>query len=156
MKKCSNCKKELNDECFGKSKKLLSGLRSRCKRCDTEIAKEIYRRKSRGLPLISETKVNIHPGKLGSKEYVRSAALKQNYNITKDDYDKLYNKQKGRCEICKTHQSDLNKTLSVDHNHSNNKIRGLLCQNCNSVLGLCKEDVDILLNTIDYIHKYNS
>lgn len=31
------------------------------------------------------------------------------------------------------------------------KVRGLLCSNCNTLLGLCKENIEILNNAITYI-----
>jgi Recombination endonuclease VII len=42
---------------------------------------------------------------------------------------------------------------NVDHCHTTGKIRGLLCGNCNSALGLIKENIPSMENMIAYIKK---
>lgn len=64
-----------------------------------------------------------------------SAELKYKYGITKEDYNKLFKEQNGKCAICGKHQIDLNVRLCVDHNHLTGAIRGLLCMKCNYSLG---------------------
>jgi hypothetical protein len=70
-----------------------------------------------------------------------------------DDFDELFSEQKGRCANCKTHQADLNKTLSVDHCHETGQVRGLLCQRCNAILGMAKDNIEILKNSIEYLER---
>ena len=65
----------------------------------------------------------------------KNVILKNVYGITLDDYYKMFNEQKGKCAICSKHQNKLIKKLSVDHCHKTNKVRGLLCKNCNVALG---------------------
>ena len=65
----------------------------------------------------------------------KNAILKYEYGITLDDYNKMFNEQKGKCSICQKHKNELNKKLYVDHDHKTNKVRGLLCKNCNVALG---------------------
>lgn len=76
------------------------------------------------------------------------ARRKAKYGITKEQYDALLTKQSGRCKIC---ESQLGCDLRVDHNHETGEIRGLLCPNCNSGLGLFKEDPQRLENAIAYL-----
>jgi hypothetical protein len=85
--------------------------------------------------------------KTKNKEYMKNYHLIKNYNITLDDYNKLFLKQEGKCKIC--HQSF--ESLIVDHNHKTNKVRGLLCDNCNCGIGFLKENTDILLEAIEYL-----
>ena len=73
--------------------------------------------------------------------------------FTYDDFNRLYIEQNGCCSICKKHQADLNKTLSVDHDHNTNEVRGLLCQRCNAILGMSLDDKTILENAIIYLEK---
>ena len=39
----------------------------------------------------------------------------------------------------------------VDHNHSTGKIRALLCSNCNTAIGLLKEDIPRVERLIEYL-----
>jgi hypothetical protein len=85
------------------------------------------------------------------KAHYKAYDLKRNYNITIEDYNKLFEKQQGKCAICGKHQNELKRKLAVDHNHITGEIRGLLCGNCNKILGFAYEDINILQNTIKYM-----
>jgi hypothetical protein len=87
----------------------------------------------------------IRPG------YLKNSALKHHYGITLDDYNRMFERQKGRCAICGKHQSKLEKSLVVDHDHDTNEVRGLLCHHCNLVLGHAKDDVRVLSNAAAYL-----
>jgi hypothetical protein len=68
--------------------------------------------------------------------------------LTLIEYNKLIEKQNGKCAIC----GKITK-LGVDHNHITGKIRGLLCPTCNSALGLFYDNKLILLNAIKYLEQ---
>ena len=42
----------------------------------------------------------------------------------------------------------------IDHCHKTGKIRGLLCDTCNRALGLFKDDIQMLKNSVAYLEKY--
>ena len=91
-----------------------------------------------------------------STEKGRLAVLRHRfskYGITPIEYDRLYQIQQGRCAICKTHQTELGRMLSVDHNHTTGKVRGLLCDLCNSILGHAKDSVEVLETCIEYLRE---
>ena len=46
----------------------------------------------------------------------------------------MFDAQDGRCAICMNKSVTIR--LAVDHSHSNNRVRGLLCRRCNRALGL--------------------
>lgn len=75
----------------------------------------------------------------------------RSFGINIQEYNKMLLAQNYSCKICLTHQSDLKKQLSVDHCHKTGKIRGLLCNLCNTGLGKFKDDVDIMINAINYL-----
>ena len=50
--------------------------------------------------------------------------------------------------------SNFKRNLHVDHNHATKKVRGLLCVNCNIIIGNSFEDKNILANAIEYLNKY--
>ena len=79
--------------------------------------------------------------------------LKKEYDMTVDDYNKLFEQQKGCCAICGRHQTDFDKRLSVDHNHTTAVIRGLLCVNCNSAIGFLRDDAILLKKALEYLEK---
>lgn len=41
--------------------------------------------------------------------------------------------------------------LSVDHCHQTNKVRGLLCSQCNLMLGLANDNIEKLLSAVSYL-----
>jgi len=82
--------------------------------------------------------------------------LKKYYGMTADEYEEMYDKQKGICSICgypETIQDKNGKArkLAVDHCHTTGKIRGLLCTNCNKGLGHFKDSIDILKKAVEYL-----
>lgn len=85
------------------------------------------------------------------KESQRNYALVRNYGITTEQYNDLFAKQEGRCRICHRHQSEFKRRLAVDHSHTTNQVRGLLCHHCNKALGHFFEDVSIMENAILYL-----
>jgi hypothetical protein len=43
--------------------------------------------------------------------------------------------------------------LYVDHDHSTGKVRGLLCQSCNTLLGTAKDNISLLYKSIKYLER---
>lgn len=78
----------------------------------------------------------------------RNSFLKQNYGITHEDYLEILKSQKGGCALCfrKPHKLPLH----IDHDHKTNKIRGLLCHQCNWYLGTIDADPTIVKRIIKY------
>jgi len=83
--------------------------------------------------------------------------LKEGYNMTPDDYYRMYENQNGVCKICSLPETKgrgaKNKRLAVDHNHKTGKVRGLLCGNCNTGIGLLKDDAKILALAVKYLEE---
>ncbi len=74
------------------------------------------------------------------------------YGITLKDYDAMLEKQNGKCKICGTKKLAKDQgRFCVDHDHITSKIRGLLCYNCNHMLGNAKDDIKILASAIQYL-----
>lgn len=77
--------------------------------------------------------------------------LKHNYGIGIEDFDCLSEMQKGLCGGCHAHQSQFKKRFSVDHDHKTNRIRGLLCSNCNTAIGLVYDNIETLRRLAVYL-----
>ena len=82
---------------------------------------------------------------------VRKSQLQRDYGITPEDYDEMYQAQGGCCIGCTKHQSELTKTLHVDHNHDTGKVRGLLCYHCNLLAGHAKDQPRTLQRIAEYL-----
>ena len=83
----------------------------------------------------------------------RKNTFKYDYNLTIEKYNEILQQQGSRCAICGIYQSQLDKNLSVDHNHETGKIRGLLCSKCNFAIGLFNDSKDLLHRAIGYLEK---
>jgi len=89
----------------------------------------------------------------------RNNTLKSLFGITLIQYNDILSKQNGVCAICGKKETAFDKkqkvlrNLSVDHNHTTGKIRGLLCGNCNLLLGKANDNKQILINAIEYLTK---
>lgn len=78
------------------------------------------------------------------------------YGLTTVDFFKMFKNQNGCCEICGNNFLINNTRICIDHDHINGKVRGLLCNNCNSGIGFLKDNLDYMLNAIEYIKKYST
>ncbi len=96
------------------------------------------------------------------KKYRKAADLKKNYGISLEKYNEMLVAQGALCFICKQPEtqvhpkSGLPYQLSVDHCHTTNKIRSLLCNNCNRTLGMVNDNVELLQKMIDYVNLHKS
>lgn len=82
-----------------------------------------------------------------SFEAYRNSRLFYKYGITLNQYNCLFNVQKGLCLICRSRK----KILCVDHDHKTGKVRGLLCDFCNKGLGYFKDDMRLILRSVEYL-----
>ena len=79
------------------------------------------------------------------------------YGLTLEQFEKMLADQNGVCAICKTGTASLlGNVLSIDHDHTTGKTRGLVCGNCNTVLGHCNDSIVILESAIIYLRKHAS
>ena len=62
-------------------------------------------------------------------------------------------KQDNKCAICGT--SDWGRpSPCIDHNHRTGKVRALLCNRCNRVLGLAEDSPELLSKMLEYLKEY--
>lgn len=87
--------------------------------------------------------------------YSRDKHFRRKYGISLEDYGRLLEGQGGRCKICGTDQpGGQYKVFHVDHSHETGAVRGLLCNNCNAMIGFAKEDPAIMQAAIAYLARY--
>lgn len=144
MKICSKCK--INKQ-FNEFYKYKEAYHSYCKVCHKQYSTS----RSNNWYKTSKGKVTNSKNQKNNKYY-----LKALYGMNLDEYNQLFILQNGRCDICGVHQDNLKKSLSVDHCHKTNKIRGLLCNTCNTGLGYFKDSEENLSQAIQYLKKVHN
>ena len=87
----------------------------------------------------------------------KNSKLKRAYGITFDEYEELLSKQDKKCAICGIDNNgkyrNTPRAFAVDHCHTTGKIRGLLCSDCNTGIGLLKDNINFLQSAIKYLNK---
>ena len=96
--------------------------------------------------------IDIKRAGLTTAQRARDMTLRKKYGISLADYTQMLTDQGGGCAICG--ELPAGKTLHVDHEHwGANRVRGLLCSRCNSMLAFACDTVDNLQAGIDYLLK---
>jgi hypothetical protein len=91
------------------------------------------------------------------RESSREGAWRRRYGITREIYNTMLKSQQGVCAICWTPDPGRNhEYFHVDHDHTTNKIRGLLCDLCNRGLGYFRDSSDILESATEYLYKHEN
>jgi Recombination endonuclease VII len=100
---------------------------------------------------------NEYNKKCYDPEKQRVRMLKSHYNLTDKEYKELYLLQQGVCAICGQAETAMDRTgnrvrrLATDHNHTTGKVRGLLCGECNQLVGRLEQDKERIKRMLEYI-----
>lgn len=130
-KKCPVCKEVKLFSHYHGDKLRRHGVYPRCKQCRTAKNKEKYWE---------------DPKRSKNKNLLRR------YGITLQQYEEMHSRQQGRCALCNRHETEVGKRrLAVDHCHRTNKIRALLCGECNMGLGKFHDSQETLKKAINYL-----
>lgn len=170
---CKECKILQPLDNFNKNSAYKHGREHRCRKCQCKVKfnreykgrKGTYKLKAIEYPdgtklcstcnikknknefsYTSRRKLKAWCKKCGNKQHQRYI-----FNLSKEEYLELYNKQNGVCKICKNRDND--RELAVDHCHTTNKIRGFLCGKCNKALGLVNDNTELLKEMIKYLEE---
>ena len=82
----------------------------------------------------------------------RERHLQKNYGMTSAQYDAAVLVQNGLCAICQT--APTKKKLVVDHCHATGKVRGLLCDACNTGIGYLGDSSTRVEGALWYLRRY--
>jgi hypothetical protein len=82
--------------------------------------------------------------------------LKKKFGLTPDEFMAMKDAQNGCCKICKELLTAGKGGSVVDHCHKTERIRGLLCNGCNSGIGWFKEAPERLIAAIAYLEDNNA
>ena len=87
--------------------------------------------------------------------------IKTKYGVSGLYVKNILISQNNRCGICPKLLSinrDGKREAHVDHNHAKERghgFRGILCSNCNTAIGLFKENINYLKSAIQYLELHN-
>ncbi|WP_437582725.1 endonuclease VII domain-containing protein [Paramicrobacterium sp. CJ85] len=71
------------------------------------------------------------------------------YGITEEHHAAMLSAQDGKCPIC-----DRSVPLVIDHCHRTGKVRALLCDRCNRLLGVADDDRTLLARAIEFLNQH--
>ncbi len=130
---CPNCKKKLSRALFGNAKNRHDGCTQYCKKCgNTKRARYVKAHPER-VKAAGQRYRTRHPEKFRGKD------LQSRYGITLDQYIAILVSQNNVCAICRQPETmtlrGRLKRLAVDHCHTTDRVRGLLCHKCNLAVG---------------------
>jgi hypothetical protein len=125
----------------------IGGVKHVVRRCERSTR---HIRLETGLDVSRVQSVRVCDGVEGvSRSYPCCILLAQRervYGITRRERDELVNRQGGTCAICKRRAP-----VYIDHCHKTNRVRSILCQQCNTAIGLFYEDVEIMQRAMEYV-----
>jgi len=153
MKKCSRCDTEKPTSEYHKDRRNSTGLYGWCKNCAKEKARE-YRANN-----IDKVRESQKQSKKNKPDFYRNKRLVYEFGITLAEYQEMLKSQNSVCAICFQPERRIHPRtgrlweLCVDHDHATGEIRGLLCCDCNTALGLFRDNPSNIRAAINYLEK---
>lgn len=152
-KTCSKCREIKSRSDFHKNRSKKDGLYDRCKIC-VNGAWTVYRQanleRSR-----SWARKAAKAYRAKNPDKVRANNLRLRFGITPKDFQELLVSQGEVCAICREPETLCRngkpQSLSVDHDHTSGKVRGLLCNLCNRAVGLLEYQPKAVAGLLAYV-----
>lgn len=151
---CKKCGRTLDESLFRKDPRLKSGYRSVCKECrpytdhDRAVCRA-YRQSHR-----EQAAEHMRAYRARHREKLlhrnRDKRLTDAYGIGTKEWDGLFEHQGRRCAICGVAHSG-KQNWRTDHDHKTGEVRGILCNLCNTMLGLFDDDVVRMGRAVEYL-----
>ena len=111
-----------------------------------------YRERYRNDPVNKERAKALRKARYAAnpEKYV-AMQRKYYYGLTPESGEKLFLAQGKRCAICRTDAPKGRGVWHLDHEHTTGKVRGFLCQQCNSGLGQFRDSPAFMRAAADYV-----
>ena len=101
-------------------------------------------------------KARIKASRDANPDAARDRHLRRTYGISLAQFNRMVLAQGSKCACCGTDKpGGKHNQWCVDHDHTTNAVRQLLCKDCNIVLGIVEDSPEHLQRLIDYIIKHN-
>lgn len=130
---CSRCRQYLASGEFSREEQARQS--KRCRACYRAEARRNYATRKTADPV-------------RHKASQRRLYLKSQYGISDIRVESMRRDQNDACAICRQQFAS---QPHIDHDHASGSIRGLLCGQCNQVLGLMKDDPLRLIRAAEYL-----
>lgn len=135
-KTCTKCNQVKDINLFAKGKSYSDGRRNYCKKCHSRYVTQY---------------IKNNPSKRSKSDYKRRF---KRHGLTEEQYESLQKMYSGKCHSCKERDA-----VNIDHDHlccsgpysCGKCVRGVLCNQCNTALGLLNDDVAKIKKLIEYI-----
>jgi hypothetical protein len=89
-----------------------------------------------------------------SRQVERDKYLRSKYGVSQDTFDRLLAAQGNGCACCYTKTPGTH-GWHVDHDHRTNLIRGILCGNCNTGIGMLGDDLVGVERAVAYLQRHH-
>ena len=117
-----------------------------CNDCKLELSDSAFHKRT-----FSSGNVGLQPrckkcATKNRKQYYKPHEfMRRKFKLTEDQYNDLMKNE--NCQTCGVKMEK----KCIDHCHTTNKIRGVLCNNCNTALGLVNDNRQTLQNMLQYL-----
>lgn len=148
MKKCGRCREILPDEMFCKNNQTITKLNCYCRNC-AKIRNNKWRENN-----IEIARASSKNWCKNNKENLANKALKHNYKISLDEKHFILLDQDYKCAVCGKVLILTGIDSHTDHNHETGIVRGVLCRDCNHMIGNAHESIHNLELAIEYLKKH--
>jgi hypothetical protein len=144
-KRCTKCKQiKALDQFYAQPRGHLKRA-AQCKACDRTYYSKRWRDNKDAL------RPKLNAWKKNNPDKVQTIALRR-YGLTSASYKAMLKAQGGLCGLCgKPFDNTRLGRPNIDHDHDTGVVRQLIHGSCNLVLGMAKEDVEVLRGAIDYL-----
>ncbi len=150
-KKCTVCGNEKTLDQFSPNRLGRHGKNSQCRECK-RIYQAAYNKSPAGRA--TETRrLKKATWKTLPPQELRARNLRNKYGITQGEFQGMLEAQGGRCAICETSApGGRHNVFHIDHCHATGIVRGLLCNNCNTVLGRMGDNLSGVMKVVRYLN----
>jgi len=125
----------------------------RAKRADEKKQREAERRAKGLCPYCGRKAEDGIISCRGCLNNHRRYRIKYAFGITEKEHDAMLASQGDKCAICGRDRNTAKhvRRFHIDHDHATGYVRGILCANCNHLLGDAHDNPDVLRKAADYL-----
>lgn len=145
---------------------MATGLSKTCQTCHVEKPVKSFKKYSSGnrgnecnscrYKREPNRRAQVAAWQRSNAERVRESRYLRQYGVDIAWYESQLEMQTGRCAICGRTDpgSSRIRYFSVDHDHTTNQIRGLLCFPCNAAVGYLQDNPWLMESAALYLRSY--